>query len=182
MTDAPPFFVLTGGPGAGKSSVIDALAARGFATAPEAGRRIIRDQVAIRGRALPWDDRALYAELMLAADMAEHGARRGLPGPALFDRGVVDVLGYLRLEGLPAPPHLLRAVDAFRYRSPVLVFPPWPEIYGADAERKQDAETAVATCGAMMTIYRELGYRIAEVPRGCVADRADFVAAAVAGL
>jgi predicted ATPase len=177
MPDIPPFFVLTGGPGAGKSSVLDALAAQGYATAPEAGRRIIRDQVAIGGRALPWDDRALYAELMLAADMAEHGARRGLAGPAFFDRGVVDVLGYLRLERLEPPAHLWRALATFRYRSPVFVFPPWPEIYGTDRERKQDFATAAATHAAVAATYRNLGYRLVEVPRGAVAERAGFVAA-----
>jgi predicted ATPase len=157
--------------------VLAALAARGFATAPESGRRIIRDQAAIGGRGLPWEDRALYAELMLAADMAGYGARRGLAGPVFFDRGVVDVLGYLRLEGLEPPPHLLRAVAAFSYRSPVFAFPPWPEIYGTDPERRQDAATAAATHAAVAAAYRSLGYRLVEVPRAGVAERAAFVAA-----
>jgi predicted ATPase len=181
MPDAPPFFVLTGGPGAGKSSVLAALAAQGYATAPEAGRRIIREQVSIGGRALPWDDRALYAELMLAADMAEHGARRCLAGPVFFDRGVVDVLGYLRLERLEPPGHLLRAVAAFRYRSPIFVFPPWPEIYGTDPERKQDPATAAVTHAAVAATYRSLGYPLVEVPRGSVAERAAFVLAEALG-
>ncbi|MGQ3076085.1 MAG: AAA family ATPase, partial [Ferrovibrionaceae bacterium] len=37
--------VVTGGPGSGKSSLIDAMAQRGFRTMPEAGRAIIRDQI-----------------------------------------------------------------------------------------------------------------------------------------
>ena len=45
------FFVLTGGPGAGKTTLIEALRDAGFATAPEAGRAIIRDQLAIGGPA-----------------------------------------------------------------------------------------------------------------------------------
>lgn len=59
-------FVVTGGPGSGKSSLIDAMARRGFRTMPEAGRAIIRDQVGIGGSALPWADRALFAELCWA--------------------------------------------------------------------------------------------------------------------
>ena len=54
--DSDRFFVLTGGPGSGKTTLIQALAKRGFATAPEAGRGIIRDQQAIGGAALPWAD------------------------------------------------------------------------------------------------------------------------------
>ena len=67
--DGSNCFVLTGGPGSGKSTLIEALAAAGFRTAPEAGRAIIRDQVAIAGRALPWVDPLLFAEMMLARDL-----------------------------------------------------------------------------------------------------------------
>src|SRR3546814_14045915 len=61
--DRPDFHVITGGPGSGKSTLIEALAVEGFDHMPEAGRAIIRDQVAIGGAALPWADRAAFAEL-----------------------------------------------------------------------------------------------------------------------
>ena len=41
--------VITGGPGAGKTTLINLLREAGFATAPEAGRAIIQDQSAIGG-------------------------------------------------------------------------------------------------------------------------------------
>ena len=62
--NAARFFALTGGPGSGKSSLIDALHLRDHARSLEAGRQIIQDQMTIGGRALPWDDRILFAELM----------------------------------------------------------------------------------------------------------------------
>ena len=74
-------FVFTGGPGSGKTSLIDALADDGFATMPEAGRAIIQDQVAIGGNALPWGDRAGFAELMLACEMRSYREAQALPGP-----------------------------------------------------------------------------------------------------
>ena len=65
-TDSDRLFIITGGPGSGKSTVIDALARRGISTMAEAGRAIIQDQVAIGGNALPWADRRVFAELMLS--------------------------------------------------------------------------------------------------------------------
>lgn len=49
MADRPDFHIITGGPGSGKTTLIDALAALGFQHMPEAGRAIIRDQVEIGG-------------------------------------------------------------------------------------------------------------------------------------
>ena len=80
-------FVVTGGPGAGKSALIEALSRRGVCSMPEAGRAIIREQVAIGGAALPWGDRALYAELMLGWELRsfhEAEAMAALPGSARF--------------------------------------------------------------------------------------------------
>jgi len=98
-------FVVTGGPGSGKSSVIAALAEQGVATMPEAGRAIIRDQVAIGGEALPWGDRAAFAEQMLGWELRSHREAAGLAGPVVLDRGVPDVIGYLRLCRFPRTPH-----------------------------------------------------------------------------
>ena len=74
-------FVITGGPGSGKSTLIAALAARGISVMPEAGRAIIRDQAAIGGSALPWADRAAYAELMLSWELRSYREALEKPGP-----------------------------------------------------------------------------------------------------
>ncbi len=178
MTGAGRFFVVTGGPGSGKSTLIEALQGAGCACLPEAGRSIIRDQMAVCGEALPWKDRALYAELMLAWELRSYRAAELLSGPVFFDRGLPDIAGYLRLEGLPVPGHLARAIALFRYQPLVFVAPPWPEIYRQDAERRQTPEVAVRTCEAMRAIYQENGYRLLELPRAPVEERVRFVLAA----
>lgn len=159
MTDRPNFHIITGGPGSGKTSLIDALAAQGVHHMPEAGRAIIRAQVAIGGAALPWADRAAYAELMLGWELRSWHETHDRAGPVIFDRGVPDVVGYLRLCGLPVPVHVSQATDLFRYQRRVFIAPPWREIFGQDAERKQDWAEAQATYEAMVTVYASLGYR-----------------------
>ena len=80
---------------------------------PEAGRAIIQDQVAVGGTALPWSDRLAFAELMLSWEMRSYRAAQEIAGPVIFDRGLPDVVGYLRLSGLPVPPHIERAANLF---------------------------------------------------------------------
>ena len=174
-THADRFFVLTGGPGSGKSSVIDALEKAGYSRSLEAGRGIIQDQMAIDGPALPWCDPSLFAELMLSWDMRSHHVAEQSSGPVFFDRGVVDVAGYLRLLGLPLPRHVRKAIETYRYHRRVFIAPPWEEIYQLDRERKQNFEEAVRTYQAVAAAYTEFGYELIEIPRAPVEQRARFI-------
>jgi predicted ATPase len=169
------FIVITGGPGSGKSSLIDALETLGYSRSVEAGRAIIQDQVAIGGRALPWNDRALFAELMLSWEMRSFRIAGQRGGVVFFDRGVPDVMGYLRLSGLPVPHHVKKAAETFLYHPRVFIAPPWKEIFGQDRERKQDFEEAIRTYQAMLSAYTDCGYELVELPCAPVLRRVQFV-------
>lgn len=171
------FFVLTGGPGSGKTTLIEALKAAGFATSPEAGRGIIRDQVAIGGAALPWHDKPLFSELMLSWEMRSWHAACDHAGPIFFDRGVPDTLGYYRLIGLPVPAHVTNAATKFRYNSRVFIAPLWPDIFTQDSERKQTLDEAERTYHSLVGVYTELGYELIELPLASVEARLDFILA-----
>ncbi|MCG1019948.1 MULTISPECIES: AAA family ATPase [Burkholderiaceae] len=169
------FHVITGGPGSGKSTLLDALQAAGYARSVEAGRGVIQDQVRIGGPALPWHDPALFAQWMLCWEMRSYHLARERRVPVLFDRGVPDIVGYLRLCGLPVPAHVLRAAQSFRYNRQVFIAPPWREIFVQDVERKQDFDEARRTYDVMVSSYDALGYRLVELPCGPVSERARFV-------
>ncbi len=169
------FFVITGGPGSGKTTLVELFAARGIRTMPEAGRGIIQDQVAIGGSALPWDDRSAFAELMLNWELRSYREALGQSGPVVFDRGLPDVVAYLRLSGLPVPSHMEKAARIFRYHGRVFIAPPWKEIFGQDAERKQSFEEAQATYHTLVKTYSELNYELVPLPLASIEDRARFV-------
>lgn len=172
-------FVITGGPGSGKTALINVLGEHGISTMPEAGRTIIQDQVAIGGDALPGADRRAFAELMLSWEMRSYRAALKLSGPVVFDRGVPDALGYLRVSGLDIPGHMDRAAQIFRYHHRVFVAPPWREIFALDAERKQSFEEAQATYEAMIETYSGLGYDLIRLPLDSVEKRAQLVLATI---
>jgi predicted ATPase len=175
--DAAHLFVITGGPGSGKTTLIEALEREGFARTVEAGRAIIQQQQAIDGPALR--DPALFAELMLSWELRSYRMARDLQGPVLCDRGVPDVVGYLQLMKLPVARHVERAAALFRYNRRVFIAPPWAEIFAPDAERRQSFDEALRTCEAMVAAYRAFGYDLLELPRCGIAERAAFLRAKV---
>jgi predicted ATPase len=169
------FFVITGGPGSGKSTLIGALSNLGFRHMPEAGRAIIQDQVAVAGPAVPWGDRLIFAELMLGWELRSYREALGYSGAVFFDRGIPDVVGYLTLCNLQIPTHMQRAAQNFRYNRQVFVAPPWLEIFGQDEERKQTFGEAQATHDAMVRVYSEQGYELTQLPRVSVEERTRFI-------
>ena len=169
------FFVLTGGPGSGKSTLIDALERAGFLRSLEAGRGIIQEQAGIGGPAVPWNDRGLFAELMLCWEMRSYRMAQQQAGPVFFDRGVPDVVGYLRLSKLPVPAYFEKAAETFRYNRRVFIAPPWQEIFQQDRERKQDFAEAVRTYEVLAETYQALGYELMELPRVSVTERVRFI-------
>ncbi|MBP5857318.1 AAA family ATPase [Marivibrio halodurans] len=174
-------FVVTGGPGSGKSSVIAEVARQGYRSMPEAGRAIIQYQMAIGGTALPWSDRAMFAELMLAWDLRSHHEASAFEAPVLMDRGIPDVVGYLTLCGLPVPDHVEAAARLHPYNELVFLAPYWDAIFSQDAERKQDRREAEATGRVMAETYSRLGYRIVELPLVGIEARAEFILARLRG-
>jgi predicted ATPase len=168
-------FVITGGPGSGKTTLIDALEAAGYARTIEAGRGVIQDQAAIGGPALPWRDPLAFAELMLGWEMRSYRMAERLPGPVFFDRGVPDVIGYLRLMRLSVPAHIEKAAELFRYHRRAFIAPPWREIFAQDAERRQDFAEAERTYKALAETYAGLGYELMTIPVASVAARLQFV-------
>ena len=55
--------------------------------------------------------------------------------------------------------------------------PPWPEIYHQDAERPLPFDEAVKEYDWLGLAYPARGYKIIDLPRSNVTERADFVLA-----
>jgi len=169
-----PFYVFTGGPGSGKTTVLNALARLGYCVVPEGGRAIIKEQVAQQGEALPWKNKQLFFELMLTQSLQEY-KQQPTEGVVFFDRGVLDSIGYAQLEQLSIKPEHEALARDIQDAKTVFLFPPWQAIYTQDTERKQTFEIAIQTYDVMKKIYVEWQYQVVEVPCVSVDERVKFI-------
>jgi len=172
----PSFYVLSGCSGSGKSSLLDELARRGYATVDEPGRQIVKEQSHIGGDGLPWQDSAKFLELVVSRSMYQfNDRRRSRERPVFFDRSIVDVVSHFERIGSDVPLPFAKAARAYRYEEKVFMTPPWREIFRNDEERRHSFEEAVAEYAGLLPCFRRLGYEIVVVPKLGIGERADFV-------
>lgn len=169
------FYIITGGPGTGKTTLLQELHVRGYPYVPEVARKLIKDQLEANGEALPWKDARYYSCLMLGYSIRDFLALAHSQQPAFFDRGIPDTYGYEILMDFAYNEALQQALQEYRYNTTVFILPFWRDIYTKDNERKQDLAEAQATYHALWKAYETAGYKLIEVPLAPVAERADFV-------
>ena len=168
-----PCVVLTGGPGVGKTLLLAELGARGYATVEESARSIIAERVASGLSARP--ALPIFAREILRRDVEKFLSHTPGSEWIFFDRGVLDALGLLQeVDPLPIE-DLQRLLSAYSFHTLVFILPPWEAIYANDAERDQTFVEAVNVYNKLQRWYRSCGYRVHDVPRLSVQQRADHV-------
>ncbi|MGQ3212279.1 MAG: AAA family ATPase [Shinella sp.] len=167
------FIVLSGCSGGGKSTLLEELRRRGHAVVEEPGRRIVQEELASGGEALPWLDLTAFARRAIAMALADREAMRDHPGLVFFDRGLVDAASALEASG--GEPVLAGPAAGHRYNRGVFLTPPWPDIYAGDAERRHGLDAALEEYDRLEKLYPTLGYETVILPKVSVVERADFV-------
>ncbi|MFH7004390.1 AAA family ATPase [Flavobacterium bizetiae] len=168
-------FIITGGPGAGKTTIIEALKHSGYNCVDEVARQIIKEQVLNNGDALPWADQEKYTFLMLERSVATFLKNKDNSSITFFDRGIPDTLSYAHLIKLKIFPKLSEAITTYRYNPIVFILPPWEEIYQTDSERKQTFAEAIEVYNTLKETYSDCEYQLVEVPKLEVKERIDFI-------
>ncbi|MCC8981979.1 AAA family ATPase [Bradyrhizobium acaciae] len=173
------FVLISGCSGGGKSTLLAELRARGYSVVEEPGRRIIADELASGGTALPWVDMAAFLRRAFDVALKDMAIAEFHSGWVFFDRGLIDAVS--ALEALTGEPALRPICPEHRYHARVFMTPPWPEIYVTDAERRHGFEAATAEYQRLMQTLPGLGYDVISLPKTSPSARADFVLATLGG-
>ncbi|MCD0473526.1 AAA family ATPase [Flavobacterium sp. EDS] len=175
MNKSIPLFIITGGPGVGKTTIIGELKRRNYNCINEVARNIIKEQAKSNGEALPWADKEKFTLLMLKRSIENYIENKDNSFITFFDRGIPDTLAYTELIKLQPSAQLTKAVKMYRYNPIVFVLPPWKEIYQTDSERKQTYQEATDTYEAITNTYNNCDYQLIEVPKLDAKKRVDYI-------
>jgi|TARA_B110000285_G_scaffold193045_1_gene221834 predicted ATPase len=167
--------VLIGGPGTGKSSVLDELERRGFICMSEISREITLEARKKGIEQLFLKEPVLFSKLLLEGREKQYiDAITHKSDFVFFDRGIPDIHAYMDFTKKDYPDFFKAKSLKFKYDH-VFLFKPWKEIFTSDNERYESFEESIIIDTYLQKSYRELNYMIIEVPFDIIEKRTDFI-------
>lgn len=167
-------YVITGGPGFGKTTVLNLLGELGFPVCPESAREILSTitmEPGFDGRfVIPANFEEIIAWKRI--DFLHSTAAGTL---AFSDRGLPDQVAYSRYKKKEPSGFIDEKALNERYAPFVFVTPPWKEIYAGDEVRRESFEEASLLHGYILSSYRKYGYETIDLPLESPGRRVRFI-------
>nr|WP_315256629.1 ATP-binding protein [uncultured Flavobacterium sp.] len=167
--------VIIGGPGTGKSSIINGLVAKGYCCYPEISREVTLEAQKRGIEQLFLEDPLLFSQMLLDGRIKQFNNAQNEPHQWVFiDRGIPDVVAYLDYIGDDYPNHFVDACNENVYTK-IFILPPWEAIYQSDSERYENFDQAKTIYKHLTQTYINYGYDLIEVPKDSVDNRILFI-------
>lgn len=167
--------VLTGGPGTGKSSIINELTNRGYLCKTEISREVTLKAQKKGIDQLFLKEPILFSRLLLQSRVRQFKETdQSTEEFVFFDRGVPDVIAYLDYTNTVYPQEFTDKTNACSYDC-IFHCKPWETIYTKDNERYESFDASKKIDHYLRQTYESLGYKILTVPFNTISKRADFI-------
>ncbi len=167
--------MITGGPGTGKSTLINELIKRKYTCLEEISRQVTLDAKKEGIDQLFLTNPLLFSELLLKGRHKQYLEASALDtNLVFFDRGIPDVLAYMDFIGDAYPESFVNICKTCAYDA-VFVLKPWKAIYTSDNERYENFDQAQDIHKHLINTYQSFNYKLIDVPFDTVENRTDFI-------
>ena len=166
-------YILTGGPGTGKSSIILALEQKGEHTIPEAATDVIRYQQAL-GNKEPWTNPEFQDWILKLQLQREKNIPANI-GRVFIDRGILDGAAYYIKDRKEYTPKLEQAIKEMEYEKKVFLVENFRRSCEKTETRREDLEDSLQLGRIIERLYREKGYEIIGAGPGTVQERMERI-------
>lgn len=167
--------VITGGPGTGKSSIINELKRRSHFCFEEISRQITLEARQNGIEQLFLTDPLVFSELLLKGRLNQFNeAKKCGENHVFMDRGLPDILAYMNYKKTECPNYFFETCKVNTYDL-IFVLSPWQDIFKSDSERYENFEQAIQIHDHLVSTYTHFGYQLIDVPFGSVKKRTDFI-------
>lgn len=171
MSKVPEWYVITGGPNSGKTTIIKRLRMLGYKTVPEYARLFINRKMKngeeigdIRGNARAFQNKIMKLKISMDTRVPKNKI-------VFFDRGIPDLLAYYRFLKI-RPPKIAERLGKNRYKKIFLLH---MVPYKTDYARNETKSDALTIHHLINQAYKRMGYKIVKVPLMPVQKRVEFI-------
>lgn len=167
------WYVITGGPCTGKTTLLAELGKHGYATVPEAARLVI-DEGFAAGKTIEQirEDEKLFQYQVLRRKEAIEAKTDKKP-LTFFDRGMHDTIAYLQSYSWPIDDEVKEACLIASYEK-VFLLDPLP-FFEEDGGRTEDASFTQKINQLLEKAYEQNGLTVIHVPVLPIKDRVRFI-------
>lgn len=155
-------YVLTGGPGVGKTSLLKKLKDRGFNVVPEVATALIEQSInqglpnpAHSATVAEFQHQIWSTQLHLESELPENQI-------AFLDRGLLDNLAYYELHGITPPQDLYIAAQSINYKNVFIL--DFLDTFQNTAVRKENLQLAKQLHTIITEKYTSFGYSLINIP------------------
>lgn len=167
--------VISGGPGSGKTTLINYLEKAGYPCLHEISRDVIIEAQKAGIEQLFLTNPMLFSEKLLEGRLKQFKEASDCDSPFIFfDRGLPDVTAYMDYIDSHYPENFSATCNKNRYDM-VFLLPPWKAIYLQDNERYESYEQAERVYQFLVDGYKKYDYKVVEVPTGTIEDRTSYM-------
>lgn len=165
-------FVVTGGPGTGKTTTVEHLKQSGYYAIPEASRTVSGTDPRFKGQSISELDQKLFQEALI--NYHKKQLSKDYSNKVVFsDRGLVDTIAYYKVHSLPIPDDDWKMAKTFLYDGVFLL--DLLEEYCIDKFRTESPEEQIRIHRLIRETYEELGYKPMIVPCLSVEERTNWI-------
>ena len=168
-----PYYIITGPPSSGKTTVINELSNKGFKCHKEVARIIIKENQIKGIDHFPWNNMSLFSDQVFNRIIENLDKLNG--EFSFFDRSIIDLIAYLEINNIMDNDKYKSAILKSGYQKNVFYLPFCEEIYLNDTERKESVDEAIKIGKKLKKVYINLGFNLIEVPFGKAEDRVKYI-------
>lgn len=169
--------VIDGGPGTGKTSIIDELKKLRYHIVPEVARVFLEKERYKKNRQLLKSEFKRLQEEIWIKSLKDFYSVDNLKNSKVvfFDRGMISGLGYMILHKIPINKNIIKQAKSDKYDYIFIVHPLPRKFYAADKVRHESYNVSLDIQRSIINFYKKFGYKPITIPFGTVKQRTNFV-------